>query len=118
MKSTIPSYKYDEARIVKSKNQRPKKIMNPLVEDSFLKKKLVNTIQFRHNVPAYSIGHSQNMKKKVESRQSNRDSVPHSAFQIHRIHRNRVISSGAAIDTSLNTLDDGLKFAFRNKDQK
>jgi hypothetical protein len=117
MKSTIPSvFKRDEARLVKSKHPpKPKKGASPLVQDSFLRKKLMNTIQFKHNVPAYSIGHSQNHNKKVESRASSRDTVPHSAFQIHRIHRNRVISSGAAVDTSLSTLDDGVKFAFRNK---
>lgn len=73
----------------------------------------MQTLQFRHQVPAYSIGHSQNLKKKEENRQSPRETVPHSAFQIHRLHRNRVISSGGAIDTSLNTLDDGVQFAFR-----
>lgn len=74
----------------------------------------MQTIQFKHHVPAYSIGHTQPMKKTVESRESSRESMPHSSFQIHRMHRNRVISGGG-IDTSLNTLDDGLKFAFRSK---
>lgn len=106
MKSTIPSiYRHEEARVVKSKPPKPKKGGTPLVEESLLRKKLMQTIQFRHNVPAYSIGHSQNFKKKVESRASSRDSVPHSAFQIHRIHRNRVISSGEGVDTGLSTLD-------------
>lgn len=119
MKSTIPGgYRRDEARVVRSKQTKPKKGSSPLVEESFLRKKLMQTIQFRHQVPAYSIGHSQNVKKKLESRASSRDTVPHSAFQIHRLHRNRVISSGGAVDTSLGTLDDGVKFAFRSKDRQ
>lgn len=97
-------YKKDEVRVIKSKPNPSKKGASPLVEQSFLRKKLMQTIQFHHHVPAYSIGHSQNNTKKVESRASSRDSLPHSAFQIHRIHRNRVISSGG-VDTSISTLD-------------
>lgn len=97
-------YKKDETRIVKSKPHQPKNGVSPLVEQSFLRKKLMQTIQFRHHVPAYSIGHSQNNTKKVESRASSKDSLPHSSFQIHRIHRNRVVSSGG-VDTGISTLD-------------
>jgi hypothetical protein len=56
MKSTVPSvYKKDEARVVKTKDHKSKKGTKPLVEESFLRKKLMQTIQFKHNLPTYSI---------------------------------------------------------------